>query len=76
MFETFTTIGYGDFGPSTEFEIAFTYFVQLTGVGFFAIFMAYVTFILSQDDSIEELTEVYWDKLTSLIAKIEKANAH
>ncbi len=46
------------------------------GVGFFAIFMSYVNFLLTQDDSIEELTEVYHDTWATMMGKIEKANAH
>ena len=52
-----------------------SYTTKLIGVFFFAVFMAYVSEILNQEDSIEELTEVQFTKLSSLMARIERANS-
>jgi hypothetical protein len=74
MFETITTVGYGDFPGKTTEEYIFSIMLEFFGLTFFSFLMGSITSIFNTQDSFEDLIEEKLDDLDMWIKKIEKSN--
>ena len=48
VFETFSTVGYGDISPTRQAEYLFTFLLQCIGMFFFAMFVSKITNLFNQ----------------------------
>ena len=69
-----TTVGYGDVNGSTDWELAFTMFVEFIGLSFFSFLTGTIGVMFSGDQSFESLTNERMEQLDLWLLKLEACN--
>ena len=73
IFETFTTVGYGDYAGGISREFIVTMFFQFIGFCFNAILISTMTDLFGADVSFSDLLEARLGQLDLWIKRIEKS---
>ena len=71
---TFTSVGYGDFKPTTDIEICYVIFMHFAGFAFFAYFVGNVTAIVADLETKKNFQTIRQDKLSIWLMRLANAN--
>ena len=72
---TMTTIGYGDRGPQTQYEIVFVLFAEIFGLGFFAILLTQINTINDVLDETQQALNAQKDGVVQFLKHHEMDDA-
>ena len=71
---TFTSVGYGEFTPTTEAEICYVIFMQFTGFAYFAYFVGNVTAIVADLDKKKNFQTIRQERLSIWLLRLANSN--
>lgn len=74
VFETVTTVGYGDYVGKTSAEYVFSICLEFIGLSFFSLLMGVMGGFFNDGASFDALIEAKMDGLDWWVKKIEKSN--
>lgn len=75
IFEVITTVGYGDYTPSTMNEYIFAIILEFCGMTFFSLLMGLVAnFVGTFNMGFDSLMQVKMDELNQWVKKIERSD--
>ena len=74
VFQSITTVGYGDYTGNREIEYIFTMFLEFVGVTFFSVMTARMQSFAQRERGYDDLLRKRLEGLDIWIQKLEKAN--